>query len=455
MRYASLAFIGLFFFYIQFALSAPFVFTDANVYLYYADQLTKGALLYKDLYMTNFPLVPYVSIIYSLLTLHSVHGFYLTASVEALLSSVVLYCIVNKLYRNSMISSIASVFYLTTFLVFSSANHQNGVLLAVLLFNAGYLSYLHKRYILSGIFLGMTLMAKAYMLPIILALFIYISIKEKNRLAAVLAGCFGSVCLLLLPTLILTPKEFIEQVFGYSLSRAAGFDKGSILLSLLINDPLVVLLLFYTLFRWRSLRFPALATVCVMIFLLFYQDLYLLYFNIFVPLAVIALGDLLATLKKQTKQVGVIVAVVSFIFIVQGFTLYRYLTSINDFMTIPDINEFTQIVKNTNPDFLYGEYGIVQGISYLSGIPMLEGTSDTNRKLFLSGVLNKEMITRKINDSKTTLILYSIGDSFNLATQSAIVDWEQLKNHCSVTHSQPFKTSIPQTKIAVVKCFAD
>ncbi len=198
---------------------------------------------------------------------------------------------------------------------------------------------------------------------------------------------------------------------------------------------------------------PALATSFGIVFLSFYQDLYLLYFNIFVPIAVIALGDLLVTIEKHTKNYGGIIVLLSIIIVINLFNVGRYINTIHGFMAIPNITEFVNIVENTKPDYLYGEFGIVQGISYLSGIPMLEGVSDTNRTMFLAGVLDKNTITEKVKKTNTVVIANSSDNNLDIGTASAYLNWGELKNQCKIIHSQDFKTGSSVNKINIVKCF--
>lgn len=452
MIYITIFAISLLFFIIQLDLSKLFVFSDANLYLYYADQISKGSTLYKDLYMTNFPLVPYISVFYKYITFGSIHGFYMTACIEALISAGVLFWSLKKIYKDNLVSATGAIFYLSSFLVFSSANHQNGVLLAVLFFNIAYLCFLYKKYFLTGIFLGLSLMAKAYMAPVILAFLVYLLIKKRHALFNTIFAIAGIIAIILLPTILFAYTDFINQVFGYSLSRSAGFDKGSMIWSLITNDPLVVALMFYSVLRWRKHLFPALATILIIIFLFLYQDLYLLYFNMFVPIAVLSLGDLTANVKKQSDNPSIVIALLGLIIVVNYFNLSRYINSIQGYMAIPNIEEFVGKVQDTQADYLYGEYGIVQGISYLSEIPMLEGISDTNRKLFLSGILDKDAITSKIKKTKTVIISYSSGDNFDIGKSSAILDWSELKNYCKVVYRQDFKMSYPVNKLNIIKC---
>ncbi len=255
MIYILLLTVGIIFFLIQLDISKYFVFTDSNVYLYYADQISKGATLYKDLYMTNFPLVPYVSVLYKYITFGSLHGYYMTGCIEALLSAAILFLCLKKTHKNNFFGFIGAIFYLSTFLVFSSANHQNGILFAVLLFNIAYLCFLYKRYILTGIFLGLALSAKAYMPPIIAGFLVFVFIKERRLTLPLLTGMTGAIAIIFLPTVLYAYNDFVSQVFGYSLTRPAGFDKWNMITSFITLDPIVVGLLFYSLIRWRKLMF--------------------------------------------------------------------------------------------------------------------------------------------------------------------------------------------------------
>jgi hypothetical protein len=173
----------------------------------------------------------------------------------------------------------------------------------------------------------------------------------------------------------------------------------------------------------------------------------------FVPLTVLALADLLISIQKRTKKLIIPILLTGLILTINIVNVNRYVESIKGLMAIPNIDQFVKIVQQTHPDYVYGEYGLVQGISYLSGIPMLAGVSETNRKLFLSGVLDKDDITAKLLKTKTTIIAYSDNDNLDIATQSAIVNWQTVKNTCKSVYAQEFRMNPPVNKINIVKCF--
>src|SRR5690349_18321904 len=70
--------------------------SDTNIYFYTGYQLLQGKSLYKDIFFTNFPLIPYVSALYFVLTRGNLPLFFFTATLEVLVAGFLIYVIVKE-----------------------------------------------------------------------------------------------------------------------------------------------------------------------------------------------------------------------------------------------------------------------------------------------------------------------------------------------------------------------
>src|SRR3989344_2258851 len=65
--------------------------SDTNIYFLTARQILEGRVLYKDIFFTNFPLFPYMSILYGFLTGWNLTYFFATPLVEIAIITLLIY----------------------------------------------------------------------------------------------------------------------------------------------------------------------------------------------------------------------------------------------------------------------------------------------------------------------------------------------------------------------------
>src|SRR5690606_29145625 len=115
------------------------------IYFYTGLQLLKGNMLYKDVFFTNFPLFPYVSSLYVLLSFKQLPLFFFTAVIEASLVGFLLYSIILKQTKHMLTATLSAMVYLFSFMILSTTDHQTGVFLASVFAVASYYFYTEKK----------------------------------------------------------------------------------------------------------------------------------------------------------------------------------------------------------------------------------------------------------------------------------------------------------------------
>src|SRR3989338_5346813 len=119
--------------------------SDTNIYFYTGYQLLQGKVLYRDIFFTNFPLLPYISSLYFLLTAGNLPLFFFTASIEAIFVGFMIYIIVLKENNSKLLALLASSVYLYSFIVLTTSNHQTGVFIASLFAVLSYLFFIKQK----------------------------------------------------------------------------------------------------------------------------------------------------------------------------------------------------------------------------------------------------------------------------------------------------------------------
>src|SRR3989344_4404192 len=67
--------------------------SDTNIYFNIAYQILNGKLLYGDIFFLNFPIFPYVSFLYYIISGKNIEYFYLTSTIEVTIITVLIYAI--------------------------------------------------------------------------------------------------------------------------------------------------------------------------------------------------------------------------------------------------------------------------------------------------------------------------------------------------------------------------
>lgn len=288
--------------------------SDTNIYFYTGHMLLQGKVLYKDVFFTNLPLFPYISSIYALLTGGSLTAYYFTATIEASLTGFFIYLIVLREYKRLVLATVCASLYLFSFLLLSTTDHQTGVFLASLFSVVSYYNYLKKKFLLTGIFIALAILTKAYFLPILLTYAVVMvwgmwkgsrgeSDEEKrdakkhlltfSRKDIVLftVGFAGTTMLILLPSLLFAKQDFIRDVFEYSLTRSQGIPKGRILWFFITHDLLIIASFIFSLLMIRTYRFFGVLAICSLLFYFLYKDVYYLYLNFLLPFVALAFSN--------------------------------------------------------------------------------------------------------------------------------------------------------------------
>ncbi|KKQ01531.1 MAG: hypothetical protein US11_C0007G0024 [Candidatus Roizmanbacteria bacterium GW2011_GWA2_36_23] len=428
--------------------------SDTNVYFYTAYEILKGKILYKDIFFTNFPLFPYVSSFYLMLSKGNINWYYATAVLEVVLSSMLIANIVYKKSKKIYLSLLSQVFYLFSFIILTTSDHQSGVFLASLLSLIAYEFYDKKRFIISGIFLGLMIMVKAYYFPIAAAFFLHLLLKQKNKIPSFSLGVIISILATLAFFISVAGEKLVADVFHYSLFRSQGISKGRIFSFFILNDPLLFLAFCYSFFQWRKNLLLVIIGLFSFILLIFYQDIYYLYLNLLVPFLVFSFSDAMIKFEDNLKQGRLFIVGTICLFILVGFT--KYMSSYANLQKIEQIEKLVKIIKKESPDFIYGSMGIAPALAYLSDTPLLEGVIDTNDNLFYKGVLNAKHMTRAVFRHKTMVVStgsYYPGQGVDQQLSEAIFDKELIENGCDMVESLAVKAEGIINRINLFKCY--
>lgn len=172
--------------------TAGLYLTDGNNYLLYAKLLGQGKLLYKDIYLDNFPLMMYISVVYRWLTFGSMQFFNYTATVEKKCISGLIYYLVLRKWKSHSTGFLDGITFLGSYSVMASS-FQLGFFTDVLLLMLVYMCVERKKLIIAGILSACAVLVKAYSVFIVFGLFIYIIQRYRVEVWKYVVAALGTL----------------------------------------------------------------------------------------------------------------------------------------------------------------------------------------------------------------------------------------------------------------------
>lgn len=429
--------------------------SDTNIYFNIAYQIFQGKLLYRDIFFSNFPFFSYVSSFYYLLSGKNIDFFYLTSAIEVSVITAFIYLIVYKKTKDYIASIISSLLYIFSFMVLSTSDHQTGVFTASLFAVLSYYFLQEKKMFLSGIFIAISFLTKAYFLPILVSLYAYLAIKREWKKSLKFSiGLAAAGLIILLPFLIQAPKDFFSDIFGFSLSRPIGLSKINIMWFFLTRDlPLFVLLLFNIVNIRRNILF-GLISISSIIFFLGYQDIYYLYLNFLTPFLCISFYELYYFLKNKLNLQRMVIPTIILVFLL--YNLIIYLSAYRNLGKFPEINKVIEIILEEKPHYLYGVNDITPALLAITNIPALENVHDAHEYFFTKDIYDKKLLTDKAIKSKTIVIAHGADyPQYNIKqdiTDNIFVK-DSIYKFCKIILSVPVQAEGDANRINLFKCY--
>ena len=427
--------------------------SDTNIYFLTGKELLSGKILYKDIFFTNFPLIPYIASLYFLVSGGNLLFYYFTAILEITVTSGIIYYLAFKESSSRLTSTTTLFLYLFSFMILSTSSHQSGVFLAALFGVSSYFFFIKKKYYLVGILTALALLTKAYSLPLFLSYILFFIFNNRKALLSFFIGGGITSALVLLPSLILASHSFFLDVFAYSLTRSEGVSKTNIIYFLIMHDFLFVsLLLLCIVILIKKKSFFGFFAVLSLIFFYMYKDVYYLYLNVTLPLIILSFPIFLKELYERVSLNRFMIPTIVLIFTLYNF--FSYFNGFDDLQIIP-ATQIVDILTTNNISSLYGVNGITPAISYQSKIPLLNGIIDTNDNIFKKGYLNARDLTqdaiRNHSGVITTGAWYpEINVKQDIMTN--IVDKQLLTKDCHLLQRFPFHSEGVINSINVFAC---
>lgn len=429
--------------------------SDTNIYWYTAYKLTQGELLYKDIFFTNLPLFPYLSAIYFFLVGKQLTFYYLTSAIEVSVTAFLVFLIAYKQTKKYLYALSSFVLYLFSFLVLATSEHQTGVFAASLFATIGYYFFSEKKYLLSGIFLSISLLTKAYFLPIVATIFLITLLKNAWKdFLRLLIGFTGTTVVLLGSFLLLARNEFINNILTYSLTRTAGLNKTEILWFFITKDFLYFILLLFNLAFIRKNLFFGIFSLFSILFFFGYKDTYYLYLNFLAPFLALSAPSLFEFIEQKFAMQKMVIPTV--ILISTLLNLILYFSGFRQLQKISNYTVLTNAIQKNKPAYLYGVNDTTPALAYSTNTALLNNIIDTNPNIFRKKFLDAKKLTKEAISRKTILVAHGAFYP-QLKVEEYVVDEifnkELVRKSCKLLESVPVNSEGYINRISLLKCY--
>lgn len=430
--------------------------SDTNIYFNIAYRITHGQLPYKDFFFANFPIFAYISSFYFLIIGGNINLFYFTSIVEALVVALFIYKISFEKTKSYLISLTSCLFYIYSFIILSTSDHQTGVFSASLFAVLAYYFFQRKKIFICGIFVGLSFLTKAYFIPILLSFIFYLLLKRKwKELKLFSFGLTTIGIIVLTPFLIFAQEQFLSNIFGFSLTRPAGVSKIDISWFFILKDFLLFILLIFNLINIKKNLFFFLISLFSIVFFFYYQDAYYLYLNFMIPFLCMSFYEINHFLKNTFKIPQSIILTIIFFFI--SLNVFIYANNYKNLQKIHNIDEIISTIKNCKPTYLYGYNGLTPALSVVTNVPALLNVNDAYVYFFRKGIYDKEVLTSKAISTKTIIITQG-ADYSGINIKQDILDNEILNEKkvyekCKNILSVPVRAEGLVNRINLFKCY--
>lgn len=429
--------------------------SDTNIYFNIAYQIFNGKLLYKDIFFLNFPIFSYVSFFYYIISGKNIDLFYLTSVFEVSIITILIYVITFNKTKDILLSFTSSSLYILSFIVLSTSDHQTGVFTASLFAVLSYFFFQKEKIFLSGVFMALSFLTKAYFIPILLSLYLYILLKKQwKNLSKFTIGLIITTTAILLPFLILAPTQFFYDIFNFSLTRPISLSKTNIMWFFITKDFILFILLIFNILNIKRNQLFAFISIFSIFFFVGFQDIFYLYLNFLIPFLCISLYEMYYFLKEKLNLQKFVIPTIIFIFLIYNLLVYVY--GYRNLGKIYNINAIANKINQEKPRYLYGVNDITPGLLSITHVPALENVNDAHEYYFIRKIYNKKFLTDKAVKNKTIIITHG-ADYPQYGIKQDILDnifvKETIYKSCKNILSVPVLSEGDANRINLFKCY--
>ncbi len=415
-------------------------FSDGNIYLYLGKVVSQGQLLYKDIFYTSPPLLPFIVATWGGVIGFSWKAFALLPIFLTLIEAIFIY-LISKKYASSVISLLSVTLYLFSFMVLATTDFASDIHFTLPLLLAGTYLFSKNKIVPSALLIAIATGIKLYAAIWFIPLLIVLLFKKQFRQAV-----YFTLTVLITIFFIngigylIGHQTYLQDAFFLQFHKYEAIDKWKIILFLLKHD--FILILTASLLLVLNIKKPTKLLVALLssllLFYAIFPDLYYLYFKMLIAVLVTGIAIWSSTLIKRYKKELIYQILFTITFFAILSSVIYYVTTQHDSSVIHPFNKIAKYITDNPPsdNVLYGDYEFTVLLANETGMHIFQNRIDNNPKFFVSGIFSYDKLERELKENHVQMILtkgYTINGSKTLRG-----GWEQvastsfLETNCSI-----------------------
>ncbi len=365
---------------------------DENIYYYMGSLISGGKMPYSDFFYAHPPLQAFLFGFVFKLFGFSFLLLKLSSTIAALVTSFFLFKLLkDRLGPFEASAGTALMLFSYDFLRFTS--HPTGAALTAMFLFIGFYFFACKRFLLSGLFIGLAGLTGLYALIGAAVIFVYAFLRERAGLRRLVAGFALTFMLVNLVFLLVFKGNFLSQVYLYHLLKPADSSaKLPVFFRLLEVNALLFFssaLVLLAAKRIKAFVFVSLALVLVYVaFFVLLSKVFAYYFVLIFPfLALVGAYSFFAVARSYRLKQYAFAASFLVLFLpsaawsINKFVGYDY----QDFDQADEIAAYVR--ENSLPNqTIFGDDSSTGLVALLSGRGITNDFVDTNSLRFRSGM---------------------------------------------------------------------
>lgn len=464
-------------------------FSDGNIYLYLSSLVAQGLAPYRDFFYSSPPLIPYLYALFGGLFGFTWQAFNLIPLLLTVADAILIYLIIRHRY-SSLAGLISAVSYLFSFSVLATTDFVSDIHVVLTLILAGVFSSEKNKQRLAGFFFALAGLAKLYALVIVAAWLANLAWSrrwsELKSFIFFFALFFGGG---LIVSWLAFGENFVTYVISSHLGKISGLSKIHIISFyarhdwFLVAAPLagISLSLLPSPHKERGdyrhsiiPSFIVLPIAFMLVFLLFFQDVYFLYFKILTAFLALWWGwnfyhlsraFLTSDVNGKTSDVVPVrrsklaasTILIIILLAVPTLSIWRYISEQANAAIIP-LNEVTDYVRShTSPnEVIFGSFEFAPLVSLAAERTIWHNLADTNIKFIMTGLFDLETRAKDISRDKVRLILTkALVDQSGriIAGPEQVLSQVFFSTHCRVGKIFPIERDYSHNAVVAWLCF--
>jgi hypothetical protein len=431
-------------------------FGDTNAYLYMAKAITEGHMPYRDFFLVDPPVLPFYLAGLRVIFGNSLMLYQAVPFLIEPVTAIVLYSIGRKLQFT--LAALIVPLYLFSFTIIATSDYLTGVQITCLFTAIAIYSYLTQRNYISGIFWALAVLTKMYAAPALLGFYAYLLIKRqfKQSLEIGVGGALATL-ICVVPFLVISPKQFLDDVIFHHFGRPGGLDKRSVWWYFIIREGWLVFLMCIALFTQKKLYLFHYLLLPMIVFFVIFPDLYYTYLGFIMPFIILIVVELLSriyAIDKDYQKLTWVVLGIGALYMMFSYSVYyqRHLP-FGQFRNASEIGSFVRTLPEGAT--LYGSHEVAPLIALYSSKSIFHNYIETNPQTFASHAQNLESISQEVAQGGAYVIA-RITD----APEYGITDYgyqgylseDVFKNYCKRVKEFPSTSQEMDNKIVIYKC---